>query len=94
LRVGNNVGVKVDIGELLGYEIQEPGLGESIDLGVEVEILEDVAHRRRERRHISAQVFADVVLVPPELLQVERRSIVEKLPRFPQEERFRIEPAA
>ena len=92
LRVGDDVGVEVDIGELFGDEIQEPGLGEPVDLRVEIKVLEDVAHCRRERLHVGAQVFSDIVLIPPELLQIEGRGVVEKLSRFPQEERLGIEP--
>ena len=44
LRITDRVGVQVDVGELFGDEIQQPGLGEFVDLGVELEALEDVAH--------------------------------------------------
>ena len=43
-----DVRVQVDVGELLGDQIQQPGLVQPVDLGVEVEVLEDVAHGRRE----------------------------------------------
>jgi hypothetical protein len=51
----------------------------SVDLGVELEALEDVAHGRRERLDVGAG-SRDVVLVAHELLQVQRRGVVEVLP--------------
>ena len=78
-------------GELLRDEIEQPALGEPVDLRVKVEALEDVAHRRRERLHVGAEVFADVVLIAHQLLQVERRRVVEELAGFPQEERLGIQ---
>ena len=48
LGVADDVGVQVDVGELLGDQIEQPGLGQPVDLGVEVEALEDVAHGGRE----------------------------------------------
>jgi hypothetical protein len=41
----------------------QAGLGEAVDLGVEVEALEDVAHGRAEGLHVGSQVLGDVVLV-------------------------------
>ena len=84
LRIANDLGVEVDVGELFRDEVEQAGFIEPIDLGVEVEALEDVAHRGRERLHVGAQVFADVVLVAHEFLQIERRGVVEKLAGFPQ----------
>ena len=43
LRVAHAVGMQVDVRELLRDEVEEVRLGEPIDLGVEVEALEDVA---------------------------------------------------
>jgi hypothetical protein len=82
LRVAHHLGVQVDVRELLGHQVEQPGLVEPVDLRVEVEALEDVAHRRRERLDVLAQVLADVVLVAHQLLQVERRRVVEVLPDF------------
>ena len=79
LGVADGVGVQVDVGELLGDQVEQAGLGQAVDLGVEIEALEDVAHGGREGLHVGAQVFADVVLVAHELLQVERRGVVEEL---------------
>ena len=86
------LGVEVDVGELLRDEVEQLGLGEAVDLGVELEALEDVAHGGRERLDVGAEVFADVVLVAHELLQVERRGVVEELAGFPQEERLGVQP--
>ena len=53
---------------------------------MEVEALEDVARRGRERLHVGAKVFSNVVLVAHDLPQIERRDVVEELAGFPQEE--------
>jgi hypothetical protein len=45
--------VQVDVGELLGDQIQQPGLGEPVDLGVELERLEDVPDGRGERLDVG-----------------------------------------
>ncbi len=42
--------------------------------------------------HVGAQVFADVVLVPHELFQIERRGIVELLAGFLEQERLGLQP--
>jgi hypothetical protein len=44
LGIGDGVRVQVDIGELLRDHVQQAGLGQLVDLGVEVEALEDVTH--------------------------------------------------
>jgi hypothetical protein len=91
LRVAHHVRVQVDVGELLGDEIQEAGLAQPVDLGVEVEALEDVAHCRRERLHVGAQVLGDVHLVAHQPLHVQRRRVVEQQARRAQEEWLGIE---
>jgi hypothetical protein len=37
LRVASDPGMEVDVGELLGDEVEQPGLVEPVDLGVELE---------------------------------------------------------
>ncbi|MDP2823101.1 MAG: hypothetical protein Q8O52_10565 [Sulfuritalea sp.] len=44
LRIADGGGVEVDVGELFGDEVEQPGLGRLVDLGVKLEALEDVAH--------------------------------------------------
>ena len=41
--VVDRLGVQVDCGELLGHLVEQPGFGEGVDLGVELEPFEDVA---------------------------------------------------
>jgi hypothetical protein len=41
--------VQIDVGELLGDQVQQAGLGQAVDLNMKVESLEDVANGRRER---------------------------------------------
>ena len=67
LCVADLVGVQVDAGELLGDLIEQPALGQPVDLGGEVEPLEDVADGGRERLDVGEQVLADVVLVAHQL---------------------------
>ena len=55
--------VEIDLGEAFAHHVQQPGLVELVHLQVELEALEDVAHRRRERLDVTAQVLADVVLI-------------------------------
>ena len=91
LGIADGIGMEVDVGELLGDEVEQAGLGQLVDLGVKLEALENVAHGRRERLHVGAQVFADVVLVAHELLQVERRGVVEELAGLAQQEGLGIQ---
>lgn len=91
LRVADDVRVEVDADELLGEEVEQPALRQPVDLRVEFEALEDVAHFRREGLDVSAQVLGDVVLVADQGFQVERRGVVEVLPRDAQQEGRRVE---
>ena len=81
LGVADGFRVQVDVGELLGDQVEQPGLGQPVDLGVEVEALEDVAHRGREGLDVGEQVLPDVVLVAHQLLHVQRRRVVEAAAR-------------
>ena len=85
-------GVEVDVGELLGHQIKQLGLGQPVDLGVEFEALEDVADRGRKRLHVGEEVFPDMVLVAHQLLHVQGRRVEEVLPGLAQQERLRVEP--
>jgi len=85
------VGVQVDGGELLGDHVQQAGLGQLVDLGVELEALEDVAHRRAEGLQVGTQVFADVVLVTHELFQVQGGGVVEELAGLTQQKWFGVQ---
>lgn len=91
LGVADDVRVQVDARELFRDEIEQVGLGEAVDLGMEVERLEDVAYGRAEGLHVGAEVFADVVLVPHQLLHVERRGVVEELPGLAEQERLGVD---
>ena len=43
LEVGDDIGVQVDLGELADHLVEQVGLVEPGDLGVEVELLDDVS---------------------------------------------------
>ena len=91
LGIAHSIGMEVDGGELLGDLVQENGTSKPVDMGVEIEFLEDVAHGGRECLHVGAEVLADVILIAHELLHVERGRIEEVVAGFPQEERFRVQ---
>ena len=59
---------------------EEPALGQPVNLGVKIEALENVPHGRGERLHVRPEVFPNVVLVPHELFQVQRRGIEKNGP--------------
>ncbi len=92
LGVADDLGVQVDVGELLGHQVEQLGLGQPVDLGVEVEALEDVAHGGRKRLNVGEEVFPDVVLVAHQLLHVQGRRVEEELPRLAQQERLGVQP--
>jgi hypothetical protein len=91
LAVGDFGGMEVDLGEALGDHIEQAGFGEAVDLGVELEALEDIAHGGREGLNVGEEVFADVVLVAHQLLHVEGRGVAEALPGFAKQERLGVE---
>jgi hypothetical protein len=92
LGVADRCRVKVDVGEFLGHQVEQAGLGKAVDLGVELEALEDVARSGREGLHVLVQVLADIVLVAHQLFQVERRGVVKELPGLSQQERLGVNP--
>ena len=67
LRVADDVGVQVDVGEAGDDEVQETGLVESLDLLLESELVDDLPCRRREAADVLAEVGRDVVGVGREL---------------------------
>jgi len=83
--------VQVDGGELFGDHVEQAGLGQLVDLGVKLEALKNVAHRRAEGLHVGAQVFTDVVLVAHEFFQIHGRGVVKELAGFAQQERIGVQ---
>ena len=90
LRVADGLRVQVDGGELLADQIQQPGFREPVDLGVELERLEDVPDGRGERLDVGVEIFLDVVLIPHQLLHVEGRVVEEQLTGLLQQERLGV----
>ena len=46
LGIADNGGVEVNVGELFRDEVEQPELGKFVDLDVESEVLENIAHGR------------------------------------------------
>jgi hypothetical protein len=92
LMVVDHVGVQIDPGELLRHQIEQPVLGQPVDLGVKFEPLEDVADFGREGLHVGEKVLPDVVLVPHQPAHIHGRGVVETLARRAQQERLGVEP--
>ena len=91
LVVADGLGMQVDAGELLGDLIEQTALGQLVDLGGEIEPLEDVADGGRERLHIGKEVLADVVLIAHQLAHVHGRGVVEALAGGAEQERVRVQ---
>jgi hypothetical protein len=64
--------VQVHLREAFGHQIEQAGLGEAVELRVELESFEDIADCRLEGLSVSEQVLPDVVLVAHQLLHVHR----------------------
>ncbi len=94
LGVGDRLGMEVDVGELFGDQVEELRLGQPIDLGLEFEPLENIANGRGKALNVGVEVFTDVILVPHELLHVERRRVIEELAGLLEQKRLRFSPAA
>ena len=63
--------MQIDLGEAFAHHVEQAGLVELVHLQVELEALEDVAHRWGERLDIAAQVFTDVVLIAHQPLHAQ-----------------------
>lgn len=82
--------VQVDIGKFLRHLVEQPGFGKAIDLGVEIEALENIAHRWRKFLNIFVEIFLDVVLIAHQFFYVHRRGVVETLPGLAQHIDIRV----
>jgi hypothetical protein len=69
--------VQVDVSELRENKEEDVGLAHPLGLVLELEEVEDVANVLREALDVADQVLLDVVRVALELLEVERRVVVE-----------------
>ena len=90
LLVADLVRVQVDAGEPLGHLIEQLGLVEPVDLGRELEALEDVADVLREALDVGEEVRRDVVLVADQAPHVEPVGVVEGEARLPEQERLGV----
>ena len=77
LDVADRVGVEVDLGHLRQDEVEELGPVEPPDLGVEVELLDDVAGLGVEGGDPGAQVAGDLGRVGEDRLQGQARGVVD-----------------
>lgn len=91
LRVGDELRMQVDIGELFGDQVEQPVAMESFNLGVKLEAFEDVADLFRKAVDVREQVFVDMVLVSHQLFEVEGGVIIEIVPCLSTEEGFRVD---
>ena len=76
---GTASGVQVHVAELGDDEVEDVRLAHPLDLVLELEEIEDVAHVLREALDVADEVLLDVVGVALQLLEVERRVVVEAL---------------
>ena len=90
LDVAHHVGVQVDLGELLDHQVEAVGLVELLDLGLEAEVLDDLARPRAEAGDVLLQVGRDVVGVVGELGEVEAAGVVEGLAGGVVEDRLEV----
>ena len=76
-------GAEVEAGEALGDLVEQLGFTQPLDLHVETEALEDIAHHGREGGDVGLHVRADMVGVAEQLRQIERGGVVEGLVSLP-----------
>ena len=71
--------MQVDLGELLGHLVEQAGLGQTVDLSLELEVVEDVAHIGREALHVGEEAVCNVASIGHacDLRQVQWRLVVE-----------------
>ena len=80
LLVRHPVRVQIDAAELRDDHVEDVRFAHLLDLGLELEVLdEDAAHVGGEALEVAHQVLGDVVGVALELLEVEGRAVVEAL---------------
>ncbi|MFO0875267.1 MAG: hypothetical protein U0575_15030 [Phycisphaerales bacterium] len=81
LLVGHAVGMQVDVADLRDDQEQDARLAHLLDLALELEEVEDTADVGREALDVAVEVLGDVVGIALELLEVQRRVVVEPLAR-------------
>ncbi len=79
LQVADRLGMQVDLAEPGNDEVEQVRTIKPVDLGPEVELVEDIASRRREVGDVGQQVVSDAVRVVEQPAQVERGGVVELL---------------
>ena len=95
LLVRHRVRVQVDVAEPGDDEVEDVRLAHPLDLVLELEGFEDLAHVPREAVDVADEVPLDVVGITLELLEVERGAVVEALAGGPvqlQVKRFALDP--
>ena len=80
--------MQVDGAELFGDEVEQVGLGETIDLRLKLEAVEDVLDVGREAVEIGAEIEGDVVLIADDRLQIHGRGVVEGTARGAHQKRI------
>lgn len=79
LLIGHRPRMQVHIAELGNDEVKDVGLAHPLDLGFKLEVVEDAADVGRETLDVADEVLLDVVGVALQLLEIERRVVVEAL---------------
>ena len=79
LLVWHRVRVQVDIAELRDNEVEDVCLAHPLDLVLELEEVEDIAHIPREALDVALEVFLDVVGVTLEFLEIEGGLVMKPL---------------
>ena len=75
-----DVGMKVDVAEARNHELEDVRLPHLLNFSFEFEVLAVPTNVRGEALHLADKVLFDVVGVALQLLEFERRVIVEEMP--------------
>ena len=91
LHVAHALRVQINLGKLFCDLVEQTSFGQALNLNVELKALKHIAHSRREALHVAVEVLRDVVSVAQQLFEIQRRCVVEALPRFAQQEWFWVD---
>ena len=91
LSVADDFGVQVDVGELLGDQVEQAGLRRAGRSAAWKSKRSKMSRTAGENAvDVGDQVLPDVILVAHQLLHVQRRRVVEALAGLPEQERLGV----